>query len=65
MHGQCLGHTLATDHTQKALTFPADPQPKQTQSLLRCQVHSRVRGHMVEGSKVKIKPECMAYTMME
>ena len=34
-----------------------------TQSLLRrvdanvCQVHSRVRGHMVGGSKVKIKPE--------
>ena len=27
--------------------------------------HSRVRGHMVEGSKVKIKPEHMAYTMME
>ena len=49
----------------------SDLQLKQTQSLLRrvntnvCQVHSRVRGHMVEGSKVKRKPECMAFTLMK
>ena len=23
-HGQCLGHTLTIDYTQKALTIPAD-----------------------------------------
>ena len=62
---------LTIDYTQKALTIPADLQLKQTHSLLRrvntnvCQVHSRVRGHMVEGSKVKRKPEHVAYTIME
>ena len=43
---------------------------KGTQSLLRrvnanvCKVHSRVRGHMVGGSKVKIKPEHLAYIII-
>ena len=54
-----VDNRLYTKGIELQYTVSANLEPKQTQSLLRrvntnvCQVHSSVRGHMVEGSKSK------------